>query len=138
MIKDGDTYIYSLDSFADSIEILRQAVGTTKVVQAEGCYKGEREPSIISTGKVLTTALVLGLLDNQESILHVEKGHKNAYYAALEYLQGGKREPLGFLITVPEDVALKQEAWTRFEGIYWITAKRKSYLASEWGYHRAG
>jgi hypothetical protein len=93
-----------------------------------GAYKGVLEQSFIMTEHDFVL-LIQGseYVQNQESVLLIEDGHRGEMYASLHYLSNGvcdgEHISLGLLKSVDKSAALAQDAWTYRPDLntYWIT-----------------
>lgn len=121
--------LHTLAKFTHHIDVqraLRHMKGDMKL--CIGSYKGVLETSFIMTEHDFG-ALIEGsiYIEQQESVLLVEDGHKGEMYASLHYLSkgvcDGEHVSLGRLKSVDKSVALGKDAWTYRPdlNVYWIT-----------------
>ena len=121
--------LHTLAKFLHHMDVQRamqRMAGDMKI--CVGSYKGVLEQSFIMTeddfGAFIEGSI---FIDQQESVLLVEDGHKGKTYASLHYLSGGVRDgehvSLGVVKSVDKEVALEQDAWTYRPDLntYWIT-----------------
>lgn len=77
-----------------------------------GCYFGELERSYIMLREDFDDWVrQSGYVDEQESFMLVENGHKGSMFAYLQFADG-REESLGQLLEVPPSTALRGYAWT--------------------------
>jgi hypothetical protein len=95
-----------------------------RVALAIGSYKGVMEQSFILLRDDFD-AVVRGTdwIKGQESVLHVEDGHRGVVYGALEYLSTGSTEHIGVVREVSQSEAMQHDGWTYRPDLnkYWIT-----------------
>ena len=121
--------VHTLAKFTHTVDVhrvMQRMQGEMKI--CVGAYKGALETSFIMTERDFASFIEAGeYMQNQESVLLVEDGHKGEMYASLWYLNRGLRDgehvSLGLLKSVDKSVALVQDAWTYRPdlNIYWIT-----------------
>ena len=121
--------LHTLAKFTHHMDVQRamqRMKGEMKI--CVGAYKGVLEQSFILTEHDFAATIEGSIfIDQQESVLLVEDGHRDETYASLHYLSGGVRDgehvSLGLLKSVDKSVALEQDAWTYRPdlNIYWIT-----------------
>jgi hypothetical protein len=106
--------VRTLAQFSHHLD-MKRAMQKTKdsVKTCIGSYKGVMEQSFIMSRDDFDL-VVRGTkwVENQESILHVEDGHRGVVYGALEYLADGTTEHIGVLREVSQSEAIQHDGWT--------------------------
>lgn len=105
----------------DVMQAMQRLEGS--VVLSIGSYKGQMEQSFIMLRDDFDKH-VRGSdwIKDQESILHLEDGHRGVVYGDLEYLADGSSEHIGIMREVPLAEAMKHDGWTYRPDLntYWI------------------
>lgn len=117
--------VHTLAQFSHHLDMKRAMQKLKgKPVLCVGSYKGVMEQSFI----LLRDDFDLVVRDtqwvkDQESILHLEDGHKGVVYGALEYLATGTTEHIGIVKAVSQAEAMQHDGWTYRPDLntYWIT-----------------
>lgn len=105
----------------DTLERQLRALGYA-TLQVNGAYKGVTEPAVLVVDLTawspacFDSVLRLGRQYGQESILAVDANRK----ASLVYCEGGELQPLGHWHMVSKAVAMKSDAYTERQGIYYV------------------
>ncbi|AFM54606.1 hypothetical protein P12053L_01 [Celeribacter phage P12053L] len=111
---DNDNDLHTVAKFmrhVDTQQALDRMKGTLK--HCIGSYNGELETSYIMTFEDFEQHVKKsGYIDNQESILMFEKGHRGVTYGTLVYSGSAKDVPLGVMHAVSKDEAMLCDAWT--------------------------
>jgi hypothetical protein len=106
--------VRTLAQFSHHLD-MKRAMQKTKdsVKTCIGSYKGVMEQSFIMSRDDFDL-VVRGTkwVENQESILHVEDGHRGVVYGALEYLADGTTEHIGVLREIDKREVMAYDAWT--------------------------
>lgn len=106
-------------------------------VVLNGCYKGETETSYIVSHTDFIPIELSNHLNNQESILYLEKPEKRSDLRRKAYLYYQDKpkgvwgtfiadeEFIGYMVQVPKAEALTYDAWTHNpnNGAYWVCKK---------------
>lgn len=112
---DNDNDLHTVSKFLRHVDTQR-ALGNIKgtLKPCIGSYKGQMENSYIM--RLDDFDLVVsgsGYVDNQESILLVEEGHRGVLYGTLLFSSiSMKDQPLGILRAVPPERAMTHDGWT--------------------------
>jgi hypothetical protein len=113
---DNDTDAHVVAKFLRHVDTKRAMMQMQPVELCVGCYKGALERSYMVLAKDFHH--VADFVKNQESILRVPGDTRQP--CVLEYLEGGSVVPLGPMRRVSASEALVQDAWTYYEGSYYV------------------
>ena len=111
---DNDNDLHTVSKFmrhVDTQKAMGKMRGTLK--PCIGSYKGKLENSYIVTLEDFKQHVKKsGYIDNQESVLLLEDGHRGVTYGTLIYAGFDKDVPLGIMRAVSKDKAVTYDAWT--------------------------
>jgi len=111
---DNVTEMRTLKRFlkvVDTAKAMKKMEGDMKL--CIGSYKGVMEQSFIMRQDDFEAFVVPnGFVQNQESFLILEYGHKDVVYASLLWNESKRHEPIGRMVEVSHKKALRQDAWT--------------------------
>ena len=111
---DNDNDMHTVAKFmrhVDTQKAMGKMQGTLK--PCVGSYKGQLENSYIMRREDFERHVKCsGYIDNQESILVLEDGHRGVTYGTLVFSGFEPDLPLGIMRAVSKDEAMKHDAWT--------------------------
>lgn len=111
---DNDSDLHTVSKFmrhVDTQKAMGRMQGTIK--PCVGSYKGQLEQSYIMTRQDFDRYVkASGYIDNQESILLLEVGHRGVTYGTLIFSGFEQDMPLGIMRAIPKDQAMSYDAWT--------------------------
>jgi len=122
--ETGQSFVIFATSHLTRLQAVERIKGFTANVLT-GCYKGREETSFICNRKYLRSLHALGVLEGEESILHLEpfdhetQGRK----AALDFLKTGIVKSVGLFKQTTEAKARACDNWTKDNktGYYYTT-----------------
>jgi hypothetical protein len=123
---DDDNNTYTVAKFLRHVDTKRAMMDMSPVGLCVGCYKGQLERSYMILAKDFHH--VADWIKGQESILRVPGDTRQP--CVLEYLDTGERVSVGQMRKVSAQEALGQDAWTYFEGNYYVCGEKHSESVS--------
>jgi hypothetical protein len=123
---DNDQDAHVVAKFLRHVDTKRAMMEMQPVELCVGCYKGALERSYMILAKDFHH--VADFIKNQESILRVPGDVRQP--CVLEYLATGEKIYVGSMRVVPANEALAQDAWTFYNGSYYVCGEKHSESVS--------
>ena len=111
---DNDNDMHTISKFLRHVDT-QKAMGKMKGTMKPciGSYKGQLEQSYIMCEEDFVVHVNRsGYVDNQESFLVLEEGHRGVTYGSLVFNSWLKPQGLGIMRAVSKDKAMSYDAWT--------------------------